>query len=122
MGIRAITISEREKNLVLSAVVLRVQLNVYPGLKGLKELLGTVPSWVHYEERERVDVRSTICWKGLDRLYKNRVSNGCLDNCVHMRMLTDHASVQGGRVEHTLHPMCVCSANTSYIFEGGVGS
>lgn len=34
-----------------------VQLNVYPGLKGLKELLGTVPSWVHYEERERVDVR-----------------------------------------------------------------
>lgn len=34
-----------------------MQLNVYPGLKGLKELLGTVPSWIHYEERERVDVR-----------------------------------------------------------------
>ena len=33
-----------------------VQLNVYPGLKGLKELLGTVPSWIHYEEKERVDV------------------------------------------------------------------
>ena len=37
-----------------------VQLNVYPGLKGLKELLGTVPSWAHYEERERVDVRPQL--------------------------------------------------------------
>ena len=33
-----------------------VQLNVYPGLKGLKELLGHVPSWVSYEEKERVEV------------------------------------------------------------------
>lgn len=32
------------------------QLNVYPGLKGLKEMLGTVPAWIHYEERERVEV------------------------------------------------------------------
>ena len=34
-----------------------LQLNVYPGLKGLKEMLGTVPAWIHYEERERVEVR-----------------------------------------------------------------
>ena len=34
------------------------QLNVYPGLKGLKELLGHVPSWVSYEEKERVEVRT----------------------------------------------------------------
>ena len=33
-----------------------VQLNVYPGLKGLKEMLGAVPAWIHYEERERVEV------------------------------------------------------------------
>lgn len=33
-----------------------MQLNVYPGLKGLKEMLGTVPAWIHYEERERVEV------------------------------------------------------------------
>ena len=32
------------------------QLNVYPGLKGLKELLGHVPSWISYEEKERVEV------------------------------------------------------------------
>lgn len=40
-----------------SAWLVHTQLNVYPGLKGLKEMLGTVPSWIHYEERERVDVR-----------------------------------------------------------------
>lgn len=34
-----------------------MQLNVYPGLKGLKELLGHVPSWISYEEKERVEVR-----------------------------------------------------------------
>lgn len=34
-----------------------LQLNVYPGLKGLKEMLGTVPAWIHYEERERVEVK-----------------------------------------------------------------
>lgn len=39
-----------------SRVLALVQLNVYPGLKGLKELLGTVPAWIHYEERERVEV------------------------------------------------------------------
>ena len=38
----------------MSAHVL--QLNVYPGLKGLKELLGHVPSWISYEEKERVEV------------------------------------------------------------------
>ena len=32
------------------------QLNVYPGLKGLKEMLGHVPSWISYEEKERVEV------------------------------------------------------------------
>ena len=37
------------------------QLNVYPGLKGLKELLGEVPSWISYEEKERVEVR--VCQK-----------------------------------------------------------
>ena len=43
------------------------QLNVYPGLKGLKELLGSVPAWIHYEERERVEVRADLChdcWSG----------------------------------------------------------
>ena len=35
-----------------------MQLNVYPGLKGLKELLGHVPSWISYEEKERVEVRA----------------------------------------------------------------
>ena len=40
-----------------------LQLNVYPGLKGLKEMLGTVPAWIHYEERERVEVRCHIVWQ-----------------------------------------------------------
>ena len=55
--------SERLARLVVLALVLRhqsdvAQLNVYPGLKGLKELLGDVPSWVSYEEKERVEVRA----------------------------------------------------------------
>lgn len=33
---------------------------MYPGLKGLKEMLGTVPAWIHYEERERVEVRPAL--------------------------------------------------------------
>ena len=37
-----------------------LQLNVYPGLKGLKEMLGTVPAWIHYEEKERVEVSQTV--------------------------------------------------------------
>jgi hypothetical protein len=41
----------------LDAWPLDAQLNVYPGLKGMKEILGTVPSWIQYEERERVEVR-----------------------------------------------------------------
>jgi len=36
------------------------KLNVYPGLKGLKEMLGTVPAWIHYEERERVEWLNSV--------------------------------------------------------------
>lgn len=36
------------------------KLNVYPGLKGMKEILGTVPSWIQYEERERVEWLNSI--------------------------------------------------------------
>lgn len=36
------------------------KLNVYPGLKGMKEILGSVPSWIHYEEKERVDWLNSI--------------------------------------------------------------
>ncbi len=55
--------SERLARLAVLVLVLRnssivAQLNVYPGLKGLKELLGDVPSWVSYEEKERVEVRA----------------------------------------------------------------
>jgi hypothetical protein len=45
---------------------LRVQLNVYPGLKGLKLLVGEVPSWIHLEDREKVEVRFSVLY-GLDR-------------------------------------------------------
>ena len=33
------------------------QLNMTPGTKGLKKLLGAVPSWVTFQEREKVEVR-----------------------------------------------------------------
>ena len=34
------------------------QLNMTPGTKGLKKLLGTVPSWVTFQEKEKVEVRN----------------------------------------------------------------
>ena len=34
-----------------------VQLNLQPGSKGLKKLLGAVPSWITFQEREKVEVR-----------------------------------------------------------------
>jgi len=45
----------------LTSLCALLQLNVYPGLKGLKELVGNVPAWIHYEERERVEVRCFDC-------------------------------------------------------------
>ena len=33
-----------------------VQLNMTPGTKGLKKLLGTVPSWITFQEKEKVEV------------------------------------------------------------------
>jgi hypothetical protein len=71
-----------------------LQLNVYPGLKGLKEMLGTVPAWIHYEERERVEVNYSDCraldpslWvEGAHCNEAGRHTDGCCDHWRHIRM------------------------------------
>ena len=34
-----------------------MQFNIQPGRKGMMELLGQVPSWITFQEKERVVVR-----------------------------------------------------------------
>lgn len=38
-------------------LLLRVQLNLIPGRKGLRNVLGDVPSWVAFQDKEKVEVR-----------------------------------------------------------------
>ena len=41
------------------AVCARMQLNLVPGRKGLRSTLGDVPSWVAFQDKEKVEVRRT---------------------------------------------------------------
>lgn len=41
---------------VLRTLCMRLQLNLVPGRKGLRNALGDVPSWVAFQEKEKVEV------------------------------------------------------------------
>ncbi len=39
---------------------MHVQLNLVPGRKGLRTALGEVPSWVAFQDKEKVEVRQSF--------------------------------------------------------------
>ena len=41
---------------VLRTICVRLQLNLVPGRKGLRNALGDVPSWVAFQDKEKVEV------------------------------------------------------------------
>jgi hypothetical protein len=47
--------------LLLLLLLLLLQLSMDPGLKGCQYLLGTLPSWINYTEREKMEVRHVSC-------------------------------------------------------------
>lgn len=47
---------------LLQAIVICMQLRLVPGRKGLRMALGDVPSWVAFQDKEKVEVRlSSLC-------------------------------------------------------------
>jgi hypothetical protein len=38
-----------------------LQLRLIPGRKGLRHVLGDVPSWVAFQDKEKVEVRRLLC-------------------------------------------------------------
>ncbi len=47
---------------------LSVQLNITPGQKGLVKLTGDVPSWINFQDREKVKVMAVAACLAVNQL------------------------------------------------------
>ena len=79
------------------------QLNLSPGQKGLTKLLGGVPSWVTFQDKEKVEVSHgpSICWSLL--LMRTTCSLCCAsvakEYVIVNHWLTSAILMQGKRLE-----------------------